>query len=571
MSGVSILLKEVIKVRKISIISLIFIFCLSFLTSPALASNEAWKTPPIPQGWSHLEGTWDTGYVIKDSHGNEFVWVPVGAVNNVAGIATLKEYDWGKGLSAPSQVTYEPMPNQITNAIANTGGFYIARYEMSNNGGKAQSKKGISPWNNINWANSKARSESMSSDYGWTGVYSHLLYDKEWDVTVKWLQNSGINVTDSSSYGNYNSSLKGTGSSESYKTKNIYDLAGNLWEWTMDAYSTYRLYRGGSFNSNGADNPVSSRYYYNPDNTNIFIGFRSAFVVLNSAPHVALESPAGGANMIKGTLVPLTWSASDPDGDAIAGYELRIGTSIGNGSLGTYSGTNTSYNLNTNSIAGPYPKTIYWAVRAKDSKNLWSGWKEGTFKITASDVATLSNLTISEGDLDFNSNTLNYTVNLPFTTTNVNIAPTVTEANASIKVNGDSKNSGQAVPINLSVGNNEVEIEVTAQDGATSKTYIINIKRAANVVPIITLDNLKDKYSEIEGHNAIGVTGIVTDADNDEVTVYIQIKKAGELLGNDSQVLTQCQEGKEFSFELIVDNTIAEGEYTITLWADDGK
>ena len=31
----------------------------------------------IPTGFAHLEGTVDTGYVIKDSEGNEFVWIPV--------------------------------------------------------------------------------------------------------------------------------------------------------------------------------------------------------------------------------------------------------------------------------------------------------------------------------------------------------------------------------------------------------------------------------------------------------------------------------------------------------------
>ena len=36
------------------------------------------KEPYIPNGFSHTEGTVDTGYVIKDtSVGNEFVWIPV--------------------------------------------------------------------------------------------------------------------------------------------------------------------------------------------------------------------------------------------------------------------------------------------------------------------------------------------------------------------------------------------------------------------------------------------------------------------------------------------------------------
>ena len=39
---------------------------------------EGYDTPYVPSGFEHTEGTWNTGYVIKDtSNGNEFVWVPV--------------------------------------------------------------------------------------------------------------------------------------------------------------------------------------------------------------------------------------------------------------------------------------------------------------------------------------------------------------------------------------------------------------------------------------------------------------------------------------------------------------
>ena len=38
-----------------------------------------------------------------------------------------------------------------------------------------------------------------------------------------------------------------TGSVSTDVSKNIYDLAGNCWEWTMEAYTTdYRVKRGGN-------------------------------------------------------------------------------------------------------------------------------------------------------------------------------------------------------------------------------------------------------------------------------------------------------------------------------------
>ena len=47
--------------------------------------------------------------------------------------------------------------------------------------------------------------------------------------------------------------------------KNIYDLGGNLWEWTMEAYSTgCRIIRGGHFANSGLSYPACSRYEYTP-------------------------------------------------------------------------------------------------------------------------------------------------------------------------------------------------------------------------------------------------------------------------------------------------------------------
>ncbi len=73
-----------------------------------------------------------------------------------------------------------------------------------------------------------------------------------------------------------------TGVSEDTKVKNIYDICGNMWEWTTetgypDGSATLRaVIRGGSFNDNGSDFPVSYRHS-NLDakvNYNSHIGFR---------------------------------------------------------------------------------------------------------------------------------------------------------------------------------------------------------------------------------------------------------------------------------------------------------
>lgn len=472
--------------------SLMLIFFLSLATKPAEASNEPWKTPPIPSGWTYLTGTWDKGYVIKDFYGNEFVWIPVGAVNAPGGVAALKEYDWGKGRSAPSQVHYEPIPSQITNAINITGGFYIARYEASRYNNKAESRPNRDPWDQINWEDARTKAEGAKANWGWTDVYSHLPYDKEWDVIVKWLENSGANVTDSTDWGNYGISngdgLIGsrckTGSSPSFQKNNIFDLAGNLYEWTMDCSSDdsrYCLARGGSYNNYGSSAPVSVRirnYIYSSDSQDYrYIGFRTAFVVLvNRPPAVALVEPIEGISVSQGSQVDLSWNATDPDGDSISAYNLRIGVAPGDNSLATYNGANTSFSFNTSSLVGPYPKTVYWAVQAQDDKGLWSPWAERSFTVV-------------------------------------------------------------------------------------------------NVAPVIQLNTITDSYSEITDHNRLVISGQASDADNDDVTVYVKISNSatGAALFSDNKVVAKCSAGKPFSFDFTFDNSVPEGAYTVDVWANDGK
>ena len=91
-------------------------------------------------------------------------------------------------------------------------------------------------------------------------------------------------MKDSRTYGNYNISLSpanensGTkrpaGFNENWKVKNIYDLAGNVWEWTSEASSFSSIVRGGFYNTDGSVSPVSARIYSYGSDTSDGIGFR---------------------------------------------------------------------------------------------------------------------------------------------------------------------------------------------------------------------------------------------------------------------------------------------------------
>lgn len=72
-----------------------------------------------------------------------------------------------------------------------------------------------------------------------------------------------------------------TGSAEETKINNIYDMAGNMWEWTTETgkpdggNTVCAVRRGGSFSYIGSSGPVSYRCGYDATSgCSVFIGFR---------------------------------------------------------------------------------------------------------------------------------------------------------------------------------------------------------------------------------------------------------------------------------------------------------
>ena len=174
------------------------------------------------------------------------------------------------------------------------------------------SKKNTPSWNYISQTNSKTVSENM---YGESKtIKSYLIDGTAWDTITQWVSDSTKkSVTDSTAWGNYFDSsytLKGLYARHQGRTAkdnvwrwfpayvynngsytkgseytevatgvtvegdptrnsacNIYDMAGNMWEWTTETgkhdskatdATNYAVLRGGSFNHYGSSGPVST-------------------------------------------------------------------------------------------------------------------------------------------------------------------------------------------------------------------------------------------------------------------------------------------------------------------------
>ena len=200
---------------------------------------------------------------------NEYVWIPItGNNDNIFERVAWMGYNNVKQNLADSSTTnayWEEEDSQMIRSVSVNKGFYIGRYEASQKDSTtAQSKRNQSPWVSVPNDLAVTASENMK-----TSINSHLMYGVEYDSILSWLNGNAIILsgsgnktmdlsdiqTNSSSWGNYEGgySASMTGSNENWKANNIYDLTGNVYEWTQEQYSTsgYYSYRGGAYNGTG--------------------------------------------------------------------------------------------------------------------------------------------------------------------------------------------------------------------------------------------------------------------------------------------------------------------------------
>lgn len=291
------------------IIAIVAVIIIGFIIRDL--TKSPYSNPKIPDGFYYVMGEWNTGFVISDSNldennpegnnGNQFVWIPIKDTKKFKRTASFGDeiVDLNPSYIEPSanDINYDKM----IKSVEKYGGFYIGRYETGDadvtehrtnatETHNAVVKKNQFVYNYVMWGNGEGGAVNISTAMyeDSSSVNSTLVYGIQWDAVMNFIKED-VDLNNSNQWGNYKDSLgyaaqncgtlQKTGANEYWKAKNIYDLAGNVGEWTMESnLEKIKIIRGGAYNNNGSSEgyPVAGRYDNYPTNTNSNVGFRVA-------------------------------------------------------------------------------------------------------------------------------------------------------------------------------------------------------------------------------------------------------------------------------------------------------
>ena len=260
-----------------------------FATSSSNANYDE-LTGSYPYNWSETNG------IMKISSSTGYRETDVVHKNGSTAYdmdSRLKTLDLGAETTQEFLIQLEKEFNNMIKSVEKYGGFYIGRYETGDlSKDKVVIVKGNSDIGSQTWYEMYKKCKELKGSNN--KVETGMIWGSQWDRTLMWLVESKDKtkeqICDSRDWGNYSNSTgeakEGSGSkrpagySESWKANNIYDLAGNVLEWTAETYSiSGRVERGGDYRSYGYSYPASSRTYGYPPNSGSALGTRSALYI----------------------------------------------------------------------------------------------------------------------------------------------------------------------------------------------------------------------------------------------------------------------------------------------------
>ena len=351
--------------------------------------NTEETVPYLPSSDFHYDTSTsvDTGLVIADSNGNEYVWVvvPKSLYNNTNYNSNnekkpssstdyvniehcLQQYTaiYRNGTSYSDiyaadtanvgwfedETEYNNLKNSMLKSVYENGGFYVGRYEAGIDTIKGENRTSDTEKNSdgkytiegmptpvtkadaypYTWV-TRTQAQNLANNVNSGSRTSSLMFGEQWDLVLAFLSKDTTKITstdvltkNSTTIGNYsdsafqlrktgkyalfsnyslsstwslatiategyvdsgrnkltqssiaNGTLVTTGTSEQSKVMNIYDVAGNVYEWTLEKASNTGLpcaRRGGYFNNTGSVVHASIRNGFSTEGSNFNFGFR---------------------------------------------------------------------------------------------------------------------------------------------------------------------------------------------------------------------------------------------------------------------------------------------------------
>ena len=199
--------------------------------------------------------------------------------------------------SGPTFYFTEALPDDEKTSVEKNKGYYIGRYEagdkesteaktLRSSGASTSNtitiKANQAPYNRIQYTDAKALAEGFGTKQNYKNVKTKLVSSYAWDTAIAFIQKTVSNYGSSSNQGNYiDTTFTYTDITGASQTKengdktliptgqttgvcNIYDMGGNVYEWTTEScsyvYSPYAN-RGGSYVNNFAVYPAGYRTY----------------------------------------------------------------------------------------------------------------------------------------------------------------------------------------------------------------------------------------------------------------------------------------------------------------------